>query len=110
MGSVALDNIKPGMVLDTDATAGNQTLLAAGVNLTEKHIKLLKAWGVLEVEIKNTSNADINLAEIDAHDPVLVKTIQDQLRPHFQHCDSEHPLIVELIRLKTIDIIESTKN
>ena len=52
MGKLRLDMAKPGMKLTAPVyNPHGKLLLGAGVELTQRHISILKSWGVTEVEV-----------------------------------------------------------
>lgn len=52
MASINLDDVREGMELDADLVENGQTLIKRGAKLTEKHLRLCKAWGISSLEIK----------------------------------------------------------
>ncbi|HEC20225.1 MAG TPA: HDOD domain-containing protein, partial [Gammaproteobacteria bacterium] len=52
MAILNLQDLKPGMVLAADAKHhSGRVLLAAGTELTEKHLKVFHTWGLTEADI-----------------------------------------------------------
>ena len=52
MGTIAVGQIEPGMVQADDLKDRNgRFLLTKGVELTTKHLKVIKTWGVVEADI-----------------------------------------------------------
>jgi len=52
MGVVDLADVRAGMVLHADVVQSEDRLLiAAGTELTEKHLRMLSMWGVVEVDV-----------------------------------------------------------
>jgi len=86
------------MVLAADTSNMNGVvLLKQGTTLTEKHIKILKTWGITQVEIEG-EESDTSLQEIlDAH-PEFVSQACHEASQLFLHVDQTHPLFVELIK------------
>lgn len=63
---IALEYLRPGMVLGRDIYgADSRIILAAGVSLNEKHIEHLRKWNVISVHVKNP------LIELPAIDNVV---------------------------------------
>lgn len=93
---LSIDELEPGMKLGADAMhLTGRILLPKGAELTEKHIKLFKKWGVVEVEIE--SNEDIY--EKVAVPPELLAKEEEKLASMMVHVNMEHPLMAELHRL-----------
>ncbi|MCM8540064.1 MAG: hypothetical protein NE328_07285 [Lentisphaeraceae bacterium] len=67
MAKIATNNLKVGMVtLSETLDDSGHTLIRAKEELTDKHITLLKMWGVAEIEVKYSKqevDLDILLAE-----------------------------------------------
>ena len=67
MAKIATKNLKVGMVtLSETLDDSGHTLIRAKEELTDKHITLLKMWGVSEIEVKYSKqevDIDILLAE-----------------------------------------------
>ncbi len=57
MGQVNVDDLKTGMVLASDLKDANgRFLLGAGVAIEEKHIRIMKIWGITSADIEGVSN------------------------------------------------------
>lgn len=97
MPIILIDNIEPGMVLADDvADRQGRTLLKAGVELTEKHIKVFKTWGVAQINIVGDANEPAFAELIEAH-PELVREAEQHAAHIFQHVDQHHPLFQKII-------------
>ncbi len=60
MAKLAVNSLKPGMVtLSKILDHSGHTLIRSGEELSDKHITLLKMWGIVEVEVK-MSRQEIN--------------------------------------------------
>lgn len=93
---LSIDELEPGMKLGADAMhLTGRVLLPKGAELTEKHIKLFKQWGVVEAEVE--SNEEIH--EKVAVPPELLAKEEEKLASMMIHANMEHPLIAELHRL-----------
>ncbi|HSH30098.1 MAG TPA: hypothetical protein VK971_09355 [Thiohalobacter sp.] len=90
-----LGELREGMVLGADVTSPRgQMLLAAGVTLTDRHLRLLAANGVTRVEVEATGNAAQPPGPVP--DPAQREA---RLETRFVHNDPAHPLIRELKRI-----------
>ena len=89
---VNIDSLAVGMVLAADAVHLNgRVLLREGTCLTEKHMKIFKAWGLLEacvVSSQGDVSSDVISSEID---PVIIQQatafIQERFSPMGQMSD-----------------------
>lgn len=109
MGRISIDKVQPGMTLNEDIVAGGNTLLTAGSELNEKHIGILRSWGIMDMEIQGVSNADIAAEEMKHIDMDMIKLFEDQISPLFALNDKDNPFIAELLRVSTLYNIEKNK-
>jgi hypothetical protein len=91
------------MVLAENAVDRNgRVLLKAGTELTEKHLKVFKTWGLTEANIEGISREDVVDSVAEQVDPQLLEEVDQRLRVLFQHVDLEHPAMAELFRLRKL--------
>ncbi|MBI5896419.1 MAG: HDOD domain-containing protein [Desulfobacterales bacterium] len=89
---VALDKLKDGVVLSEDVRDTNgRLLLTKGNPIDANQIRLLKIWGVPEVQIQESDQAvESEKSEIDADSRLKIeRTVQTIC----QHIDTGHPAI-----------------
>ena len=98
MGTIHINKIKPGMVLDEEVRDINgRLLLKKGKNIQSAHIRIFKIWGVTEVIIcgnngsKNTSDGNV--------DPEKIEKIKEYTHNLFCYADLEHPALKEIFRI-----------
>lgn len=100
MGLISLINLKPGMVLHADVLEPHgKVLLTAGSTITEKHIGILRTWGISEADIENVDEDEIVQAEESEIDPKLMRLAQETGATIFRFNDQEHPAIKKLMEL-----------
>lgn len=100
MGRLSIDLLKPGMVVGEDLVGTNgRFLLGKGVSLTDKHLRVLKMWGVMDAEIDGVSASDVESDNMATFDAALFKEAIRQTRQRFRNCDMNHPALRELFRL-----------
>jgi hypothetical protein len=103
MGTLNLEDIRPGMILASDAkNLAGRVLLTAGNEITEKHLRVFKIWGVSQVEIRGIDEEDVFVragAEVDA---AVLKQADEATQELFALTDNGHPAISELMRLTII--------
>ena len=103
MGLINIADIRPGMVLAKDVKDRNsRVLLTAGNELTDKHIKIFKMWGVTEADIQGVVHEDVEAQETAALDPEILRKADLETQELFLHAGSEHPGAKELARLSTM--------
>jgi HD-like signal output (HDOD) protein len=101
MGYIAVENLKEGMVLDQDVHDLNtRLLLSKGQKVAQRHIRVLKIWGVTGVRIigKNNEGAASELSFDDKNVEHLKKTINLT----FQNADLKNELIKEIYKASLI--------
>ncbi len=104
MGVVSLDAIKPGMILAGDIRDRNgRVLLSTGAEITEKHIRLFKMWGIHTASIQEGEKEDSSSKRASEIDPGLLLQAERQTAELFCHHDLAHPFIRELARLVTLE-------
>ncbi|KAB0666221.1 hypothetical protein F6V25_07040 [Oryzomonas japonica] len=103
MGLTQIDNIEVGMTLASDVhDRTGRLLLGAGVELSQKHLVVLRTWGVMEVNIVGMEDDDPNSrlpAEI-THEQL--DAAMASLGPLFCKSDVQHPVMRELLRLAAL--------
>lgn len=97
MGIVHIDQIKPESVLAEELRDINgRLLLAKGQKILRKHIRILKIWGITEIDVVGEDGGEA--AEEDA-DQAGIEEIEERTRDLFRHADMSHPAMAELFRL-----------
>ncbi|HEY4743498.1 MAG TPA: hypothetical protein VIH45_02485 [Desulfuromonadaceae bacterium] len=102
MAIVPIDNLTAGMLLKSDVCdRSGRMLLPAGGELTERHLKIFRTWGVLEADIENGGeNLEAPQALATAGvDPARLAAAEEAVRGLFRLNDPEHPAIRELMRI-----------
>jgi hypothetical protein len=103
MGIINLEDIQVGMVLAADIKErSGRVLLAGGSEISEKHLRVFKMWGITEADIKDVEKEEIAASIVAQLDPSLFQDVQSRVREHFRLTDMEHPFIKELFRLVTL--------
>lgn len=103
MANLAIEYVKPGMVLDSDVKDRNgRLLLHSGTEIKEKHINIFLAWGIPEVDIRGVTKDDVASEMSDQVDPEILRKVEMELGDLFIHADREHPMLQELFRLCTL--------
>lgn len=98
MGCIAVHQLKQGMALAEDVRDVNsRLLLPKGGEIQEQHIRMLKMWGIAEVDIVGDHDGDIGVGSVK--DPALLEEVAYQLKHHFKYNDLNHPLVKELFTL-----------
>jgi len=98
MGCISVDELNQDMVLSDDVLDINRKLfLTKGQTITPKDIRILKIWGITEVNVfgKNEKKTETE----PWIDPELVKKIEDYTKRIFKNVDLDHPAAKEIFKL-----------
>ncbi len=71
-------------------------LIPAGAEIQEKHLKALRLWGVLSVDVEGGPSSD---AELQALEPWALESAEKQLARLFSVSGRDHPLLEALFDL-----------
>jgi hypothetical protein len=101
MPLVQIDNLETGMVLRTAVCdRSGRLLLPAGSELTDKRLRILRAWGVFEADVEGNDTVEATPPpQADDLDPALVAAAEESVARLFSRNDPGHPAISELRRL-----------
>ncbi len=100
MTVIAVGQIEPGMVLAADLTDGNgRFLLSKGVQLSDKHLKIIKTWGVVEADIEGITEQDIDEKQTADIDPLILETAGKIEQNRFIHTDLENDAVRYLFNI-----------
>jgi len=100
MGILNISDIEAGMVLEEDVVNFQGTvLISAGAELTEKHLKALRAWGITEAKIVGISSTDLEEKSLDSVNEETRELVERELTYLFQKTNAEDPVMAELYRL-----------
>jgi hypothetical protein len=103
MGKLNLDQIQPGMVLAADVLDRNgRVLLKSGLEVIEKHLRILKQWGVTEADIKDVSREEINAQVEQSLDPEAFAKADALHQELFRRTNRDEPFTQELFRLSVL--------
>jgi HD-like signal output (HDOD) protein len=101
MGSIHINKLKPGMVLDEEVRDINgRLLLKRDKEIQSAHIRIFKIWGITEVNIRGNNGS--KGASAGPADPELIEKIKENTRDLFRHVDLEHPAIKEIFRISIL--------
>lgn len=97
MPKITIDQIQEGMVV-TENICGHsgQVLLGAGVELTEKHLRVLKTWGINVVSVEGDESEGENETELISLPESLIKEVEEMVKPRFRHSNLDHPVVAYL--------------
>lgn len=97
MALIRISNIKLGQIVSTDVKdRSGRILLTANTELTEENIKIIKSWGVVEIEVKGEISDAIDDSSLTQVNPEQLRDIDLELSKRFRFLNKSHPFIHEL--------------
>ncbi len=100
MGLINITALKEGMVLAEDVRDRNGRFIAASATaLTDKHIRILKMWGVVEANIQGVTKEEVEQQLTEDIDSATLEAAEKLTRDRFALNDIEHPAVRELYHL-----------
>ena len=98
MSCIAVNELEPGMVLSEDVLDVNtRLLLSKGQKIIPKHIRVLKIWGVNEVNIVGDAKDVTKI--IPPSDPEKESRVKEAVDIVFRHLNHEHPILNQIHRV-----------
>jgi len=109
MGRLNIDEIQPGMVLAENVVdRAGRVLLKGGLQISERHLTILKQWGIIEAEVEGVSREEITAKATEGLDQELLNTIEEEYGEKFRHTARFHPFTQELFRLSVLRAVHRT--
>jgi len=105
MGLVRTDRVRPGMIVARDVRdLCGRLLLSQGQPISDRHVRIFKIWGVIEVDVEGEweSDREEEASVDDAAGPdseEWEERVRQRALKVFLHEDLEHPAVKELFRL-----------
>jgi len=108
MGTVYIEDLRPGMVLSADVRSRQGRLLfSEGLTLDELSIQTLKFWGVTETLVLGHDQENLDRERIKALDPAVARQAWEEANHRLKLCDPTHPTVRELKRVSFINLIQN---
>lgn len=99
---IPLESAQPGMVLAGDVRdRRGRLLLAAGRELTPQALRIIRMWGVTELDVAGAGPESVVEPEAPIA-PARLDAARDRAEQMFRHAGHEHPVLAELFRLATL--------
>lgn len=103
MGILSVAELMPDMVLAEEVrNPQGRSIFAKDKVLTSKDIRILKMWGIVEVDVEGISREDMDEKGDVCLDPEIIREAENILLPRFRHADLKNPVIKELMRLSSL--------
>lgn len=98
MALVKIDKLQQGMVVSEDVRdISERLLLSKGVEIGDQHIRILKMWGVFEIEVDTAGPMEVR--ESSSLDSEQAGAVSQALSRKFSNLDLAHPVIREILKL-----------
>jgi hypothetical protein len=109
MGVIHIDKIQPGMKLAGDVKdQTGRILLTAGHEVSERHLKIFRMWGVSEADIEGVeANNAPRVSPPPMDQEPAGEGEEAAARVRFRHVDLNHPAMRELYQLHIQRIVHS---
>lgn len=104
MAIVALDKLKPGLILLTDVKDRcGRLLLGKGSPITDRHLHIFKAWGVPEADVHDPEQGELMVESEpsfrESLPPELLQRTRAKAMEIFRHTDTTHPAVRKLYEI-----------
>ena len=111
MGILNINDIKEGMTLAADVkNKHGNIMIKQGMSLSEKHIMLLKAWGIAEADVEGFNREQLHQEEMKTVSPEVIEAIEKELSDFFPPLEGNE-IMSEIYRitkkLKIKQVMES---
>ena len=100
MAKVKIEQLNKGMVVAEDVkNLDNMLLIPTGTKLTERHINILQAWGVFEVEVEVADGAAPASDPFEGLPAELLAQATADVRSRFHRLDEHEPAANEVFQV-----------
>jgi len=99
MGILNINDLKEGMTLAADVkNKHGNIMIKQGMTLTEKHIMLLKAWGIPDADVEGADREQLHQEEMKTVAPEVIEAIEQELNEIFPPLEGNE-LMSEIYRI-----------
>jgi hypothetical protein len=100
MPVVKLESLQEGMVVTKDVrNMDDMLLIPAGCAITEKHINILGAWGIAEVQVEACEDSEEPADVLEKLPPETLDKIRSELKALFWESPDDDPVPKEVFDL-----------
>lgn len=105
MTTLNIKDLKPGMILASPVyNLQGVMILGKGIDITNKHLSMLKSWGTLEVDVENLERNEVD-ALFKGIDEETMMAIERELEMRFADVN-ESEVMSEIKRIAKKQMIE----
>jgi len=99
MGILNINDLKEGMTLAADVkNKHGNIMIKQGMTLTERHIMLLKAWGIPDADVEGADREQLHQEEMKTVAPEVIEAIEQELNEIFPPLEGNE-LMSEIYRI-----------
>ncbi|HTP13092.1 MAG TPA: hypothetical protein VMM37_05660 [Bacteroidota bacterium] len=103
MARIPIEHIRDGMVLEEPVRDVCQRLiLQRGSTLSTDTVKMLKMWGVPEVQVVSDDECAEAASDAGTIDPAIVAQGEEEVNALFRYTATRNPLVLELKKLAVL--------
>ncbi|MFW6179931.1 MAG: HDOD domain-containing protein [Desulfohalobiaceae bacterium] len=107
MVKIATQNIQPGMVTKQDIKDKNgRLILPQETSIEQKHIRMLKMWGIYEVDIEQEGEEPPQEPKASSLSKEQLKTAGKMIGPRYARTNTDHPCIKEIFKQQAMNVAE----
>ncbi len=111
MGIINVVDLRPGMVLASNLESRHgRLLLPEGSMLEERHLRILRIWGVTEVDIDGVDSDTAEAATVMDIDPEVFRCCDAFLNPFFQNTGLDQEAVQEMFRVCLLQTSQGMAN
>ncbi|HYG35639.1 MAG TPA: hypothetical protein VEC99_12685 [Clostridia bacterium] len=100
MPKVKIESLREGMVVAADVkNMDNMLLLPSGCVITEKHIHILSAWGITEVQVQDCGDTEAAEDILKRLPPEVLNKLTNELQRIFWEPIDKNPIQAETFNL-----------
>ena len=97
---VKTDKLQAGMVVAADvANMDGMLLMPAGCEISERHLRILRTWGIPEVAIEGAEGADGSASSLQEAPLAATPEQVERMIARFWSFNRENPVHQEILRL-----------
>lgn len=100
MPKIKLDDLREGMIVESDVkNLDDMLLLPSGCELTDRHIRILQAWGITDINVKASDQAEDIYDPLQRLDPVVLQQLTEEHKSRFLNFDEKSPVQQFVLKL-----------
>ncbi len=103
MAKVPIEAAQAGMKLSKEVSDGSgQVLARSGIEISEKHLRVFRSWGVTHIEIDGDDSASPEDKWLSEVDPAIKSQADEFTKARFILTNLEHPPMQRLFSIASL--------